>query len=93
MEANSAAVIELAQQLGCSPADVLCLARGAANDMKKDGVADFFLANPDSRVELAQAYVQPQVRKFDQFHTIYHGNSEATNVFRMRVYHLLKEAA
>jgi len=85
------AINALAAELGCSPADLKCLAVGVAEAMKKDDAVDAFFKHPEMQVALCEAYVAAQLKKFDAFVVTYMKNKEAREAFQIRVLQLLGE--
>lgn len=59
---------ELADSMGVSLTDLMCLARGVAISIKQDRAADAFIAaDEEQQTTLAEAYIPVAVKKFERF--------------------------
>jgi hypothetical protein len=85
------AINKLAAELGCSPIDLKSLAVRVADSMRKDKVADTFIANPEFQVSLCEAYVADQLKKYERFLTTYLAFPAARLAFQGKVLELMGE--
>jgi hypothetical protein len=73
-------ILDLAQSMGVSPADVLMFAQSVANSMQQDKMQD------SKDVETVLAYAQHSVRKYRDFSNRYFSNPNAAKAFQMSVF-------
>jgi hypothetical protein len=72
-------ILDLAQSMNVSPADVLMFAQSVANSIKKDNMQD------SKNVEAVMAYAQHAVTKHRNFSNTYFSNPNAAKAFQMSV--------
>ena len=66
---------------------MLCLARSVANSLEKDKADQSFIsASPEEQIEIATAYAQYAVRKFEQFAARYQTCPDTRDAFREEVF-------
>jgi len=89
---NEQEIKELAESMGVSVADLMCLARSVANSMIKDKVADtFFDVSEENQTMMTESYVIFAVKKFEQFALTIQTNPEAKLAFNDRIADLLNQ--
>lgn len=68
---------QLANEMGVSITDLMCLAKSVANSLEQDkvGVEQMEKMSENDKVDLVEAYVCHANRKFKQFHTAYLTNN------------------
>lgn len=77
----------LAEYMGVSEADILCLARSVINSMAQDkALSTFVEADADQQRQILEAHIAHAVKKFEQFQTRYMTNPAAREAFIMAVY-------
>lgn len=82
----------LADSMGVSVADLMCMAQSVANSIEQDGAVDALSqASDEDSTKMVQAYAVHAVKKIDQFTTTYLTNPEAREMFQARVYNDLME--
>lgn len=72
-------ILDLAQSMSVSPADVLMFAQSVANSMQQDKVHE------SKDVETVLVYAQHAVRKHRDFSNRYFSNPNAAKAFQMSV--------
>jgi hypothetical protein len=88
---NESEINLLAESLGVTPADLLCMAQSVANSIDKDGAKKAFLEMNDyDKTETATAYVANSVRKFNQFTSTYLTNQQSRQAFQSNVLSLIQ---
>lgn len=80
------AIKKLADSMGVTEADVMCLARSVINSLEKDKVVDTFKgATDEERADITLAYVVDADKKWQQFVSIYKTQKGADDLFRQTV--------
>jgi hypothetical protein len=83
---NEQEIKALAESMGVSVADFMCLAQSVANSIQQDKASAAFMALPaDDREDMAASYVVHAVKKIDQFTSTYLTNAEARRAFQSNV--------
>lgn len=81
-ELNTKEILDLAESMNVSPADVLMFAQSIANSIQKDKAEKALEAMP---VETVQAYAIDANKKFQSFQTAYMTNQQARQNFQQSV--------
>ena len=89
---NKEMIKELAESMGVTVGDLMCLARSVANSMTKDKVDSTFLeVSEESQKMMTESYVIFAVKKFEQFALTIQTNPEAKAVFSNHIADLLND--
>lgn len=87
---NEQEIKELAESMGVSVSDFMCLARSVAQSMITEKVSDIYLATTEeNQTMLAEGYVVHAVKKFEQFAMTVQTNPAAKQAFSTRIADLL----
>lgn len=78
--------LTLAKQLNVTESDVNSLLRMVSTSIASDGIADCFVnMNEAQRVEVVQAYIQAEVKKFSEFCITLLTNQEKKSAFEQYI--------
>ena len=82
MNDTTTRIATLAAELGVSAADLRCLAQSAANSIEQDKAAAAFIsADAETQAQIALAYGEHAVKKFQSFVAIHRTTTGARQAF------------
>lgn len=84
---------DLAAEGGISAADMKSMALGVAAEIESMRCADYFIANPDMRVELCVIGLEEHAKKFERFASAYRSYPYFRNFVRLGLFDELTKAA
>lgn len=88
------AIKKLAESMGVTVTDVMCLARSVVNDLERDKTVETFKnSNRKDRAEIVTAYVAHANRKMQEFVSVYKTRDGADRALQSSVFELIRNPA